>query len=331
MKKLNESVMLRGDVVLTTTTHPISKGIRAVTKSDVSHAMIYVEPYSVIDSTGDGVHSRNTQRLFYDDSCQIHVLRYVAELTKTELQKITDYARNNIGTEYSKTEAAKTILGGGKASTKKLFCSRLVARAYAYAGISIVSDKDYCTPEDILNSEKLILVDGSARYASTEEASSWQRIPSTPEMMQSSTNFILNGARKIERSIQSLSDIDHFLIRNPSHDLEIASLYEESGYLTLWQLEKQKNPWQYDVEILEIKSGEDDSPRMYCEMVVGKPEEDRRRYETNLRGYQYYLSHMNLKTFRLLYELYSILVRIHDQRVKVAQDWLKMHKQEAGK
>jgi hypothetical protein len=59
MRKLNESALQIGDIILTTTTDLLSKGIRKVTGSDISHALICVESYSVIDATGDGVHSRN--------------------------------------------------------------------------------------------------------------------------------------------------------------------------------------------------------------------------------------------------------------------------------
>ncbi|EQD44736.1 hypothetical protein B1B_13403, partial [mine drainage metagenome] len=73
MKRLNESALQIGDIVLTTSTAKVSKSIRRFTRSDVSHAMVYVETCSVIDATGEGVHARNTQRLFWDDQCAVHV------------------------------------------------------------------------------------------------------------------------------------------------------------------------------------------------------------------------------------------------------------------
>ncbi len=51
------------DIVLTTTPERLSQTIRKVIGSDISHAMICVGNSSVIDSTGDGVHARNLQRL----------------------------------------------------------------------------------------------------------------------------------------------------------------------------------------------------------------------------------------------------------------------------
>jgi hypothetical protein len=53
VKKPKESALQIGDIVLTTTTAKMSKGIRSFTRSDISNAMVYVEAYSVIDATGD--------------------------------------------------------------------------------------------------------------------------------------------------------------------------------------------------------------------------------------------------------------------------------------
>jgi hypothetical protein len=76
MKRLKMSALLRGDIILTTTAAAVSKAIRWGTKSDISHAMICVQHGSVIDATSEGVHARNTQRLFFEDGCALHVLRF---------------------------------------------------------------------------------------------------------------------------------------------------------------------------------------------------------------------------------------------------------------
>ena len=75
MKRLREEAIRIGDIILTTTTTSVSKAIRLATGSDISHAVVYVQHRSVIDATGEGVQARNTQRLFFEDECSIHVLR----------------------------------------------------------------------------------------------------------------------------------------------------------------------------------------------------------------------------------------------------------------
>src|SRR5882762_7688004 len=111
MRKLDEDALVVGDIILTTTNELISKGIRKFTKSDISHAMIYVDPCAVIDATGDGVHARNTQRLFFPDDCAIHVRRLRSPLVKAEAEAVCHFVRCRIGTEYSMLEAGVTVLG----------------------------------------------------------------------------------------------------------------------------------------------------------------------------------------------------------------------------
>src|SRR5690606_28294868 len=67
MKRLNATVLVPGDIILTTTTAAASRAIRVATRSDISHAMVYVQNCSVIDATGEGVHARNTQRIFFEE------------------------------------------------------------------------------------------------------------------------------------------------------------------------------------------------------------------------------------------------------------------------
>lgn len=330
MKKINESELEVGDVILTTTNQVISKGIRAATKGEISHAMIYVQSHSVIDATSDGVQARNTQRLFFDDDCAIHVLRLIEPLSDDEMRLVTDYARSCVGTEYSKKEALQTVLGRSNVSTKKQFCSRLVARAYANGGVVIVTDVDYCTPNDIQESVLLRPVDNSVRYVSKDEIDARQGIPSTPERMIDATNSVLAGARKIDRSIQDFSDIDHYLIEHPEHDEYFSSLYRESGYLTLWAFEKNKNEWIYVLEKMEAFRGDDSEKRYYCEDLCSDLEEGIRRFEVNLAAYTVYLATYKLETFRLLHDLYATLASLHMQRVEVAREWLAIHSRDAA-
>ena len=106
------SAVVRGDIILTTTTAAVSKAIRWGTKSDISHAMICVQHGSVIDATSEGVHARNLQHLFFDDACALHVLRLRAELAPAQLDQICQFVRQAIGSDYSTREAIRTAVGG---------------------------------------------------------------------------------------------------------------------------------------------------------------------------------------------------------------------------
>lgn len=324
MRKLNESVLQIGDIILTTTTDLLSKGIRKVTGSDISHALIYVESHSVIDATGDGVHSRNTQRLFWEDECAVHVLRFAGGLDDTQSRHVVNYVRGRIGTQYSKIEAARSVFGGAKAPSRRQFCSRLVAQAYASAGVNLVDDPNYCAPDHLKNSTRLIAVQGAVRHVSDEEIKGWEGVHDTPQSMRDATNSLLSGARTKNASIDDVNDIDHHLQVTPGDDAYFANLYERSGYLTVWVAECDKNRWQYDLQAMLDEPGSDGAKRQYCENLLGDDEEGLVRFEVNRAGYALLAEELPLETFRRLKALYEKLVELHLIRRQTAAQWLSL-------
>src|SRR5258708_4770272 len=234
MKCLDESLLLPGDIILSTQNHYVSKAIRTATKSDISHAMLYVARGSVIDSTSEGVHARNTQRLFYDDDCAIHVRRLVANLSDKQRDTVIRYARNQIGTRYSMGEAIRSATATNRVPSRQQFCSRLVAQSYSAAGIDLVSTPAFCTPDDVKNSSLLAAVPDVVTPVSDEHVESVERDFDTNEVMREVTNKLLNLARTRTLKIENLHDIDEFLVSNPSEDKSFAKFYEDSGYLIAW-------------------------------------------------------------------------------------------------
>ena len=88
MKGLNEASLKRGDIILTTTTAAIRKALRAAMRSDISHAMIYVEDRSIIDATAASVQACSTQRLLFEDDCSIYALRLRDSLPEEQARGI---------------------------------------------------------------------------------------------------------------------------------------------------------------------------------------------------------------------------------------------------
>ncbi|OIQ97589.1 hypothetical protein GALL_203480 [mine drainage metagenome] len=324
MRKLNESALQIGDIILTTTTDLSSKGIRKVTRSDISHALIYVESYSVIDAMPDGVHSRNTQRLFWEDKCAVHVLRLAEGLGETQSRRIVNYVRGRIGTQYSKVEAARSVLGGARSPSRRQFCSRLVAQAYASAGLDLVADPHYCAPEQLKNSKRLIDVQGAVQPVSNEEIKRWEGINDTLQSMRDATNTLLSGARAKNARIEAVNDIDHHLQVTPGDDAYFTDLYERSGYLTIWVAERDKNHWQYDLQAMLDAQGSDEAKKQYCENLLGDDEEGLVRFEVNLAGYSLLAEEFPLETFRRLKTLYEKLVELHLKRRQTAAQWLRL-------
>lgn len=325
-KRLNEKVLNRGDVILTTSDAAISKVIRATTISPISHAMLYVDHCSVIDATGDGVHSVNTQRLFFEQHNAVFALRFDGGLAPSTATKICNYARERIGSEYATWEAGRAWQELGKKGTPKQFCSRLVAQAYAANGIDLVKNTDFCSPKELLKSEKLVEVADATVDVTDEEYQAWQMHPSGLGLMRQSTNHILNGARKIDKSIQNLSDVDKLVLEHSEHDETIMKLYVESGFLYVWKIDHEINPWHYDAKLMEdMGSQQPDGVRWYCESTLSEGSRTENRYVTNANVYRYYQSMRPRNTIAMLMAFYLMLAEQHTSRLDIAEDWLRRH------
>lgn len=311
-----------GDVVLTTTPDPISLSIRRFTGADISHAMICVGTSSVIDSTGDGVHARNLGRVILAPSCAGHVLRPVKPLSNDQLRSIIFFARAAVGTRYTKTGAAKSVLAGFVAGRRQ-FCSRLVAQAYRDAGVNLVSDADFCHPGELLHSAALVEVQNVLRNLSSEEEADRREDIDNVQAMRDSTNALLHEARKLSPEIESLNDIDAYLVEHPEGDAQLAQALRSSRYLELWRDEFERNSWQYHVAMMEGHNCSDERKRRYCEVLLEDEELGQNRFIQNHAGYVT-LNTLHLRQyFALKVELYDILTQLHDRRIKVATAWLE--------
>lgn len=311
-----------GDVVLTTTPAPMSQTIRRFTGADISHAMICVGTSSVIDSTGDGVHARNLGRIILEPGCAGHVLRPAMPLTTDQLRAVTSFARAAVGTRYTKTGAAKSVLAGFIAGRRQ-FCSRLVAQAYRDAGVNLVSDADFCHPGELQNSEALVEIPNALRNLSPEEEAHWREDIDNVQTMRDSTNALLQEARKLSSEIESLNDIDTFLVEHPEGDALLAQALRASRYLELWREEFERNSWQYHVAIMEGHSGSEEHKQCYCESLLADEELCQNRFIVNHAGYVALNTLHPRQYFALMVELYDILNQFHARRVNAATTWLE--------
>jgi len=224
MKMLNVDVLAIGDIVLSTTLTKTSKALRVGTRSDISHAMLYVQDHSLIDSTSEGVQSRNTQRVIIDDECKVYVLRLFGGLSGAQAGAVVTFARAQIGTSYSVREAVQTGMGIRGAPSRKQFCSRLVAQAYAAAGINLVRDPNYCTPQQLLESKILEEVSPTTIPVTAEYVTKINAIVDVTKLTTDATNFILRGAKIRNQKIESLNDVIQHLQLHPEDDEYIERL-----------------------------------------------------------------------------------------------------------
>lgn len=310
-----------GDIVLTTTPETISQTIRKVTGADISHAMICVARSSVIDSTGDGVHARNLDRIILEPGCSGHVLRPVKPLTANQLRSVISFSRAVVGTRYTITGAAKSVVAGFVAGRRQ-FCSRLVAQVYRDAGVNLVLDADFCHPGELLKSPALVEIPNVLRNLSPEEEADWREDIDNVQAMRDSTNALLREARKLSSEIESLNDIDAYLVDHPEGDAQLVQALRSSRYLELWRDEFERNSWQYHVALIEGHDGFSERKQRYCEELLADEELCHNRFIVNHAGYVTVNTLHPRQYFALMVELYNSLTEFHARRIKAATDWL---------
>uniref|UniRef100_UPI00402B9848 YiiX/YebB-like N1pC/P60 family cysteine hydrolase n=1 Tax=Methylomonas sp. SPW-1 TaxID=3438877 RepID=UPI00402B9848 len=323
MKKINIAKLVKGDIILTTSTKPKSKLIQQVTKSDISHAMIYVANGSVIDSTGEGVHARNISKMFYKDECAIYAYRPVVPLTDEQMQQLIMYVRSEIGSPYALSEAMFSPYRKNKSGDENQFCSRLVARAYARVGLELADYPEYATPADLQRSSKLQQIENVVLTVSTEEEKATKKLGDTTKGMRNVSNKLLRDAKKIDGAIRTLSDIEPLLLQKPGLDKQFAEAFLESGYLDYWKVEVEKYPWRYDmVRIVQFyhATNEKEALLNYCrETLESKTNGDYQHWKENISSLRILLERNQLETFQLELKLYIELCLHHELRVQAAK------------
>jgi len=320
-KKFIEEKLKQGDILLTTTIKPISGVIRAFTKSDISHVMLYVKPYSVIDATDEGVQARNTQRIYLHKDSSAYVLRVKGGLSDQQFKIINYKIRIQIGIEYSKGEAIIAGLGGSNDWSKKQFCSRLVAQAFQEAGIKLVDNPNYCSPEEIKNSKELEVINEAIVLMEDPKDDD----VNLPQLMRDCTNFILEGARKRDSSIQGFNDLYAYLKAKPEEDNYISQLYIDSGYLELWKIEMTVNSWLYDFDDFNRAEMPNEEKRNVCKRMIPDISNSIHMRMSELAKVKSVFIEYPFTTFKNLIRLYENLIILHKTSSEVIQKWLSLN------
>lgn len=318
---LDAKNLLVGDIILTAQDELVSKVVRKATSGQFSHAMLYVADHSYIHSDADGVHSANTQRLLFADKDYASVLR-LRSPDPAAVDRACTYARTQVGMQYSVPEAVKSRFGraGDKLDkSNRQFCSRLVATAYAYAGVQLVRNPDYCYPVDIASSPLLHSIPNALRQASPGEIRVAES-ESPIERQTRATNFILQQVRKLSSfDIQTFEQLQHFLITNPQHDGAVCEIVKASGYLNLWKEDVLRNPWRYDAaEFLKLPVSEGERAHTAHRELPGA--EQQLQQFTFMYGQYMKLWHQTkLNYFAVELQLYLHLIDVTKRRIEAAQ------------
>ena len=188
-RSIGAGALQNADIIVSTTDAFISKAIRNVTDSSVSHAMLYVGDGLIVDATGHGVDVRPLAEAIFDASLAV-AYRH-PQMTPGKAMVVRDFAGRRIGSKYSvrgivgqlgakidnavfcdandvhrltgqgNCQVAVKRLNMSVASDQQLFCSQLVIEAYQKAGLPITkTPPSFTSPEELV---RLRLID-TIRY-----------------------------------------------------------------------------------------------------------------------------------------------------------------------
>jgi hypothetical protein len=325
MYLLNIDKLESGDIILTRSDSEISKLVRRLTKSQFSHAILYVGVSSCIDSDGYGVQSQNIQRLLFNNNDDVKVLRIKDSTLSNKIPDVIVFARQKVGTEYS-IEEAKVALLKKEIEAKepnRQFCTRFVAQAFESGGIKLVDNTDYCNPEELLESDQLIEVQDPLRKASEAEIT-FAQSDSPLQKQQEIHNEIFSSARKLTgEDIQTFEQLSKYVLHNPKKEPGITKIVKDSGYLTMWQMDTKNNPWHYDPKQFVDHYR---NPRQIVDAALfyaTTEKETRSRFEMTLDAMQFAFSFYNQEFFAVQIELYEKLIELSIKRELTALKVLK--------
>jgi rcorf112 len=313
---INPAKLIKGDIILSKYDDELSKRIRLKTNSEYSHCSIYISDFSIIEATSEGVHSQNIQRLLFNNKDDAVAFRFNG-LSKDQIDKIDDYIRKSIGTEYGIREALKTLKGNENRIVKnRQFCTRLIAQAYRYAGINIVNNADFCTTKEIENSSLLKVQNDILKIASAEEKE-FARNNEKIQFQIDATNRLLKSARDIFKiDIQDLNMINIELIKQPRFDVEINEALKKSGYLDIWKLEHDANAHYYNYDLF-CKKYIDINERKFIANALYKVEmSNKNRHFKNYNAIKSLSDNFNFLYFKTLTQLYLDLCNEADTKIE---------------
>lgn len=314
----------KGDILFSSSSEYLSRKIARVTGGKYSHVMIDVGN-SVIHAMPDGVYSKNPQRMIFDSPDHFGVMRLADEPSQSTIDRATDYARHLVGSLYSIPEAgASAVLHQTDSEWKstKQYCSRLVAHCFQEAGIRLVHNADYCTPNDIAKSPLLVDVADYYREAHPKDIA-FAATPDPVVQLQREEFAWIDKVRELAETnnldvIAKHNDVYALLIRNPKFDSQICEFVKQTQYLNLYNLDRGLNPHRYDEKLfLErvVAAGSDGAQVILSEYSVNENDINRRAEYVQMAQQNY--SQLGLGFLKLELELAENIYGEVKRRVEV--------------
>lgn len=252
MLKIDHTKLKPGDVLLTRSQLGLNSAmIRLATWGKFSHASLYLGAGSYMDSTPDGVHSGNLHRLIFAQNNYVKVLRLKDEYQNNNV--ITDtceYVRSKFAQEYGKAHAFMSVpwaKAKGTDTQNRAFCSRLVANAFSFSGVTVVENPNFASPEDLNRSAFFEEVIDVTITANEQELNAPFEKGTILEQQKEVTNTLFSEFRNLSgKDIQTFEQAILATIENNALDQKFTKAIEDSEYYDLKNKAFATVPWIKD-------------------------------------------------------------------------------------
>ncbi len=318
--KLNLNNILPGDIILVGYNTDEGREIQRRTKCDYSHAMLYWYD-SIIHASGIVITENPSRQIFNEDE-KVCVLRLKNEYQQPlRISTLIEYARSFVGTFYDKK--ALTDMKNGKEPTPKKnrqMCAKFVAQCFEYVLCDLVDDYETCTPKDILQSELLFVVNDPLVVASETDillANDYEN-DVTLNQYWAIHDFLISFKKAFpDEDVVTLCQVEEFIANNPDQDQTVLNLLSQTEYFCLVDMEKEKNPYLYNMDLF-LEKFKDDSSYYACtirsssERIIDEKEKDIKYYEGRIQMFG------NLEYYRSMIELRRRIISNAKERIDVA-------------
>jgi hypothetical protein len=193
--------------------------------------------------------SFNLQRKLVEKKEYVCVLRLKDDVSPEVMENIILNARINVGMSYSIDDAKGIVSEKYRpGNLRRQTCTRFVAQAFEKAGIRLVENANFCSPEELLKSELLVEVEDVLHEAEEKDiayANSESVLTKQHEIIK---DVLLKAREATKSDIQEINELKDYVIQHPEYDETIATIFTESGYLDLWREEEARMPHHYDLK-----------------------------------------------------------------------------------
>ena len=203
-------------------------------------------------------------------------------MSEQQLDQICAYAHSQVGTLYALDEATLALPRRlmKLESTKKQFCSRLVALAYAQIDYDFINLRSphYCTPGMLAKTKAFEVVPGIIREALPSEIE-FAKLHNPVRKNAEDTFEWMAKVRALVKSkpelnatfdIQTLDDVGDLLVKQPELDEIVTGFLHENEYLTYFKHDMEVNPYRFNAEWMTIKLRAASDPVGFIEAELRK-------------------------------------------------------------